>query len=75
MTPQPYPFSKNRYFPHKRMRAVDFIRDQKYAEKKLAFLSRWDWGTGVASGWRPSASTGTLCWCLPALPWMGAVAG
>lgn len=50
MTPQPYPFSKNRYFPHKRMRAVDFIRDQEYAENKLAFLSRWDLGTGVALG-------------------------
>ena len=50
MTPQLYPFSKNRYFPHKRMRAADFIRDQGYVEKKLAFLSRWDFGTGVALG-------------------------
>lgn len=50
MTPQLSPFSKNRYFPRKRMRAVDFIRDQEYAENKLAFLSRWDWGAGVALG-------------------------
>lgn len=50
MSPQLYPFSKNRYFPHKRMRTADFIRDQEYTEKKLAFLSRWDFGTGVALG-------------------------
>lgn len=50
MTPQPYPFSKNRYFPHKRMRSADFIRDQQYIEHKLAFLSHWDFGTGVALG-------------------------
>lgn len=50
MTTHLYPFSKNRYFPHKRMRAADFIRDQEYAEKKLAFLSRLDFGTGVALG-------------------------
>lgn len=50
MTPQSGPFSKSRYFPHKRMRSVDFIRDQQYVEHKLAFLSRWDLGTGVALG-------------------------
>ncbi|MDE7262543.1 MAG: hypothetical protein K2N78_10895, partial [Oscillospiraceae bacterium] len=33
-----------------RMRTADFIRDQEYTEKKLAFLSRWDFGTGVALG-------------------------
>jgi len=50
MTPQLYPFSKSRYFPHKRMRSADFIRDQQYVEGKLAFLSRWDFGAGVALG-------------------------
>lgn len=50
MSPQLYPFSKNRYFPHKRMRTADFIREQECAEKKLAFLSRWDLGTGAALG-------------------------
>lgn len=50
MTPRFYPFSKNRYFPHKRMRSADFIREQAYMERKLAFLSRWDWGAGVALG-------------------------
>lgn len=50
MMPQPYPFSKSRYFPHKRMRSADFIRDQQYIEHKLAFLSHWDFGTGVALG-------------------------
>jgi len=50
MTPPIYPFSKNRYFPHKRMRSADFIREQTYMEHRLAFLSRWDLGTGVALG-------------------------
>ena len=50
MTPQSFPFSKNRYFPHKRMRSSDFIREQAYVEQKLAFLSRWDFGAGVAAG-------------------------
>lgn len=50
MTSQPYPFSKNRYFARKRMRSADFIREQEYFEHKLAFLSRWDFGTGVALG-------------------------
>ena len=50
MTPQLYPFSKNRYFPHKRMRSADFTRDQQYIEQKLAFLSHWDFGTGMALG-------------------------
>ncbi len=50
MTPQLYPFSKNRYFAHKRMRSADFVREQEHMEHKLAFLSRWDLGTGVALG-------------------------
>lgn len=50
MTPQSYPFSKNRYFPRKRMRSVDFIREQAYVERKLAFLSQWDFGAGAALG-------------------------
>lgn len=50
MTPQSYPFSKNRYFPRKRMRSADFIREQAYVERKLAFLSRWDLGAGAALG-------------------------
>lgn len=50
MTPQFYPFSKNRYFPRKRMRSSDFIREQEYVEHKLAFLSQWDFGAGVALG-------------------------
>lgn len=50
MTPQFYPFSKNRYFPRKRMRSADFIREQAYVERKLAFLSRWDFGAGTALG-------------------------
>ncbi len=50
MALQLYPFSKSRYFPHKRMRSADFIRDQQYVERRMAFLSRWDFGTGVALG-------------------------
>ncbi len=50
MTPPLYPFSKNRYFPHKRMRSADFIREQTYIEHRLAFLSRWELGAGVALG-------------------------
>ena len=50
MTPQSFPFSKNRYFPRKRMRSSDFIREQAYVERKLAFLSQWDFGAGVALG-------------------------
>lgn len=45
-----YPFSKSRYFSHKRLRSVDFIRDQEYLEHKLGFQSRWNFGTGVALG-------------------------
>ena len=50
MTPQSFPFSKNRYFPRKRMRSSDFIREQAYVEQKLAFLSRCDFGAGIALG-------------------------
>ena len=47
---QLYPFTKNRYFKKKRMRAVDFDRDQAFADHKLSFLSHWVFGTGVAFG-------------------------
>ena len=47
---QLYPFAKNRYFKKKRMRAVDFERDQAFADHKLSFLSHWVFGTGVAFG-------------------------
>lgn len=50
MQEQLYPFMKNRYFRKKRMRAVDFERDQAFADHKLAFLSHWVFGTGVAYG-------------------------
>lgn len=50
MTAQRYPFSKSRYFPHKRMRSADFIQDQGYVEGKLAFLSRLNFGAGAALG-------------------------
>lgn len=50
MTSQPYPFSKSRYFPHKRLRSADFIRDQGFVEGKLNFLSRWTFGEGAAVG-------------------------
>ena len=47
---QLYPFSKNRYFKKKRMRAVDFERDQDFADRKLSFLNHWVFGSGVAFG-------------------------
>lgn len=50
MQEQLYPFTKNRYFSKKRMRAVDFERDQAFADHKLAFLNHWVFGTGVALG-------------------------
>lgn len=50
MAGQRYPFSKSRYFPRKRMRSADFIRDQEYIEGKLAFFSRMDFGKGTALG-------------------------
>lgn len=50
MPQQLYPFAKSRYFPNKRMRSADFIRDQNYLEHKLAFLSRWNFGSGTALG-------------------------
>jgi len=50
MDERPYPFLKNRYFHKKRMRAVDFRRDQAFADNKLAFLSHWLFGTGAALG-------------------------
>jgi len=45
-----FPFSKNLYFPQKRMRAEDFTRDQEFADGKLAFLSGWLFGEGAAVG-------------------------
>lgn len=50
MQEQIYPFMKNRYFKKKRMRAVDFERDQAFADHKLSFLNHWVFGTGVAFG-------------------------
>lgn len=50
MAGQHYPFSKNRYFPHKRMRCADFIQDQEYIEGKLALFSRMNFGKGTALG-------------------------
>lgn len=50
MRKQLFPFEKNRYFKKKRMRAVDFERDQAFADQKIAFLSHWLLGTGVAFG-------------------------
>lgn len=50
MAGQQYPFSKSRYFPHKRMRCADFIQDQEYLEGKLAFFSRLGFGKGTAFG-------------------------
>lgn len=50
MQEQPYPFYKNRYFPHKRMRSADFKRDQELSDRKMAFLCRWLFGEGAALG-------------------------
>ncbi len=50
MDARPYPFVKNRFFPKKRMRAVDFQRDQALVDGKAAFLSHWLLGGGVALG-------------------------
>lgn len=50
MQEQLFPFAKNRYFKKKRMRAVDFERDQAFADRKLSFLNHWVFGTGVAMG-------------------------
>lgn len=46
----PFPFEKNRYFPHKRMRSADFSRELEYMDHKFQFLGRWVFGTGVAFG-------------------------
>lgn len=45
-----FPFEKNRYFPHKRMRAADFSRELEYMDHKFQFLNRWVLGTGVVCG-------------------------
>ena len=50
MPEQPYPFSKNRYFKGKRMRAADFQREQACVEHKLAVLNHWVLGEGIALG-------------------------
>ncbi len=50
MDGRPYPFLKNRFFPQKRMRAVDFQREQAFYDGKAAFLSHWLFGTGVVLG-------------------------
>ncbi len=50
MDARPYPFSKNRYFQKKRLRAADFLRDQEFADGKLAFLNHWLFGAGAALG-------------------------
>lgn len=46
----PFPFEKNRYFPHKRMRSADFSRELDYMDRKFQFLGRWTFGTGIAFG-------------------------
>lgn len=45
-----FPFEKNRYFPHKRMRSADFSRELEYMDHKFQFLGRWVFGTGIAFG-------------------------
>lgn len=50
MQEQLFPFAKNRYFKKKRMRAVDFERDQAFSDRKLSFLNHWVFGTGIAMG-------------------------
>ena len=45
-----FPFEKNRYFPHKRMRSADFSRELAYMDHKFQFLGRWIFGTGPACG-------------------------
>lgn len=50
MQEQLFPFSKNRYFKKKRMRSVDFQRDQAFADGKLSFLNHWVFGSGIAMG-------------------------
>lgn len=44
------PFEKNRYFPHKRMRAADFSRELEYMDHKFQFLNHWIFGAGPAIG-------------------------
>lgn len=48
--PPPYPFYKNRYFPYKRMRSADFIREQEFTDRKLSFLNHWCLGEGTVVG-------------------------
>lgn len=50
MAEQLYPFSKNRYFKGKRMRSLDFEREQVFFDHKLAFINHWNFGEGIALG-------------------------
>lgn len=50
MSERIYPFTKNRYFKRKRMRAVDFLREQAGIEHKLSFLNKCCLGSGIALG-------------------------
>ena len=50
MADWPFPLTKNRYFPHKRLRAADFDREQVYVEEKTASMNRWTLGSGVLTG-------------------------
>lgn len=50
MAEQLYPFTKNRYFKRKRMRTVDFQREQAYVEHKLSFMNHCNLGSGIAVG-------------------------
>lgn len=50
MTDRPFPLTKNRYFPHKHLRAADFEREQTYLEEKTAAINRWSLGSGILTG-------------------------
>ncbi len=43
-------FVKNNYYPGKLLHAADFIREQKYGDKKLEFINRTFHGCGIIEG-------------------------
>ncbi len=44
------PFIKNHYYPGKLLHASDFVREQEYGSKKLAFANQKFHGSGIVDG-------------------------
>ena len=56
MTARPFPLTKNRYFPHKHLRAADFEWERTYWGKTAAMNGRMLGSGGTGLAWNNPAS-------------------